>query len=62
MVGRSGDGSVGDADYQRLGTSYARYRRPDPRIAERITAALGSARTVLNVGAGQVPTSPPTGK
>ena len=52
MVGRSGDGSVGDADYQHLGTSYARYRRPDRRIAERITAALGSARTVLNVGAG----------
>ncbi|MGA8726494.1 MAG: class I SAM-dependent methyltransferase [Acidimicrobiales bacterium] len=52
MVDRSGDGSVGDADYQHLGASYARYRRPDPRIAERITAALGSARTVLNVGAG----------
>ena len=27
-------------------------RRPDPRIAARIDAALGSARTVLNVGAG----------
>jgi SAM-dependent methyltransferase len=52
MVGRSGDGSVGDADYQHLGTPYARYRRPDPRIGERIEEALGSARTVLNVGAG----------
>jgi SAM-dependent methyltransferase len=27
-------------------------RRPDPRIAARIGAALGAARTVLNVGAG----------
>lgn len=27
-------------------------RRPDPRIAARIDAALGTARTVLNVGAG----------
>jgi SAM-dependent methyltransferase len=27
-------------------------RRPDPRIAARIDAALGDARTVLNVGAG----------
>jgi SAM-dependent methyltransferase len=27
-------------------------RRPDPRIAARIGAALGEARTVLNVGAG----------
>jgi ubiquinone/menaquinone biosynthesis C-methylase UbiE len=27
-------------------------RRPDPRIAARIDAALGEARTVLNVGAG----------
>jgi len=31
---------------------YARHRRPDPRIAARIQAALGDARTVLNVGAG----------
>lgn len=31
---------------------YARYRRSDPRIAARIHAALGDARTVLNVGAG----------
>src|SRR5207237_1069044 len=27
-------------------------RRPDPRLAARIEAALGDARTVLNVGAG----------
>jgi SAM-dependent methyltransferase len=49
---RSGDGSAGDADYGVIGTSYARYRRPDPRIAARISRALGAARTVLNAGAG----------
>jgi SAM-dependent methyltransferase len=46
------DGSAGDADYGVIGTSYARYRRPDPRIAARIGQAIGAARTVLNVGAG----------
>src|ERR1700694_5378464 len=39
-------------DYERHGFTYARYRRPDPRIAARIHAALGDAHTVLNVGAG----------
>jgi hypothetical protein len=39
-------------DYERHGRSYARHRRPDPRIAARIHAALGDAHTVLNVGAG----------
>jgi len=39
-------------DYEQHGRSYARHRRPDPRIAARIHAALGGARTVLNVGAG----------
>lgn len=41
-----------NAVYDRIGTGYARYRRPDPRIAARIEAALGPARSVLNVGAG----------
>lgn len=49
---RSGDGSAGDADYAAIATSYARYRRPDARIAAQISQALGPARTVLNVGAG----------
>jgi len=49
---RANDGSAGDADYGVIGTSYARYRQPDPRIAARISQALGAARTVLNVGAG----------
>jgi len=52
MVTRSGDGSAGDADYGSIGVSYSRYRRPDARIAARISEALGAARTVLNVGAG----------
>jgi SAM-dependent methyltransferase len=39
-------------DYERHGRTYARHRRPDPRIAARIHRALGDARTVLNVGAG----------
>jgi SAM-dependent methyltransferase len=39
-------------DYERHGRLYARFRRADPRIAEQIHAALGDARTVLNVGAG----------
>lgn len=39
-------------DYEQHGRTYAQHRRPDPRIAARIHAALGDARTVLNVGAG----------
>src|SRR6266852_1130244 len=39
-------------DYERHGRTYARYRRSDPRIAARVHAALGDARSVLNVGAG----------
>ncbi|HEU5271392.1 MAG TPA: class I SAM-dependent methyltransferase [Jatrophihabitans sp.] len=42
----------GDFDYERGGAGYARRRRTDPRIAARVHAALGTARTVLNVGAG----------
>lgn len=39
-------------DYERHGRNYAAHRRPDLRIQARIHAALGGARTVLNVGAG----------
>ncbi|HEX8225570.1 MAG TPA: class I SAM-dependent methyltransferase [Allosphingosinicella sp.] len=38
--------------YDRIGLNYAELRKPDPRIAARIDAGLGDARTVLNVGAG----------
>jgi hypothetical protein len=49
---RQADGSAGDVDYGTIGRGYAEIRRPDPRIAARFHAALGDARTVLNVGAG----------
>ncbi|MEV0716287.1 class I SAM-dependent methyltransferase [Asanoa sp. NPDC050611] len=42
----------GDFDYETNGHGYASRRRPDPRIAALVHAALGDARTVLNVGAG----------
>jgi SAM-dependent methyltransferase len=35
-----------------IGHNYARLRREDPRFRARIRAALGSAQTVANVGAG----------
>jgi SAM-dependent methyltransferase len=40
------------AKYDSLGINYAQLRKPDPRIAAAIHAALGQAQTVLNVGAG----------
>ncbi len=38
--------------YDRIGVSYTRTRAEDPRLAARIHAALGAARTVVSVGAG----------
>src|ERR1700752_3233037 len=38
--------------YDTIGAAYTVTRRTEPRIAEQIWAALGDARTVLNVGAG----------
>lgn len=46
------NGSVTHGSYDRVGVGYARFRNPDPRIAARLTSALGDARTVVNVGAG----------
>jgi ubiquinone/menaquinone biosynthesis C-methylase UbiE len=43
---------MSEAAYDRIGVGYRQVRRPDPRIAARIEAALGDARTVVNVGAG----------
>lgn len=40
------------SDYEHLGVGYATRRRPEPRIAQALVAALGDAATVLNVGAG----------
>jgi SAM-dependent methyltransferase len=42
----------GDFDYEARAAGYSRFRRTDPRIAEMIRDELGSARTVINVGAG----------
>jgi len=44
--------SAGDVGYEASGQGYAKQRRTDPRIAAFVHAALGDARTVLNVGAG----------
>jgi SAM-dependent methyltransferase len=38
--------------YDTIGRSYAVTRGEDPRLRDRLHAALGDARTVLNVGAG----------
>jgi len=43
---------VPEAGYDRIGVHYGRGRRPDPRWQAEVDAALGTARTVLNVGAG----------
>jgi SAM-dependent methyltransferase len=40
------------ARYDTIGHGYAKTRREDPRFCELIRAALGDARTVVNVGAG----------
>jgi SAM-dependent methyltransferase len=40
------------AKYDLIGSNYAELRKPDHRIAGIIGCALGSAQTVLNVGAG----------
>lgn len=38
--------------YDAIGAGYARHRREDPALRERLHAALGPARSVVNVGAG----------
>jgi SAM-dependent methyltransferase len=40
------------ADYDEIGLNYADFRRADPRIEARVWAAVGDARSVVNVGAG----------
>jgi hypothetical protein len=45
--------------YDTIGRGYAAYRRPDPRIASAIEAALGDAVSVVNVGAGAGSYEPP---
>jgi SAM-dependent methyltransferase len=45
--------------YDTIGRTYPVTRRTEPRIAAQIWAALGDARTVLNVGAGTGSYEPP---
>jgi DNA-binding transcriptional MerR regulator len=45
--------------YEAIGAAYPATRRTEPRIAARVRAALGDARTVLNVGAGTGSYEPP---
>jgi SAM-dependent methyltransferase len=40
------------ARYDRIGRGYTARRQPDPRIEAQIWAAVGSATTILNIGAG----------
>jgi SAM-dependent methyltransferase len=47
------------ARYDSIGRTYSATRQTDPRIAARIWAALGDARTVVNVGAGTGNYEPP---
>lgn len=45
--------------YDTIGRSYGTTRRPDPRVAARIAAALTGMATVVNVGAGTGSYEPP---
>jgi SAM-dependent methyltransferase len=45
--------------YDSIGVAYTVTRRTEPRIAAQVWAALGDARTVLNVGAGTGSYEPP---
>ena len=47
------------ARYDLIGRTYTVTRQTEPRIAARIWAALGDARTIVNVGAGTGSYEPP---
>ena len=59
MRPREQPGVSGGQLYEAIGGSYPATRRTEPRIAARVWAALGDARTVLNVGAGTGSYEPP---
>lgn len=46
--------------YDSIGRGYAALRRPDPRIAAAVDAALGDAVSVVNIGAGAGSYEPPS--
>mgnify|MGYP001013619903 CR=1 FL=1 len=51
--------TAGRPIYDTIGSGYAQTRQPDPRIRDAIWAALGGARSVVNVGAGAGSYEPP---
>src|SRR5271157_2012715 len=60
VTAREGGSDMSSAQlYDTIGATYTVTRRTEPRIAARIWAALGDARTVLNVGAGAGSYEPP---
>lgn len=52
MMAEPAAGPVAGYRTERHGREYAAQRRTDPRLAARVHAAFGTARSVLNVGAG----------
>ena len=48
------------ATYDKIGGTYSKQRRPDPRIAAMIADAVGRVNTAVNVGAGTGSYEPPT--
>jgi SAM-dependent methyltransferase len=59
VTARGGSGMPSAQLYDTIGATYTVTRRTEPRIAAQIWAALGDARTVLNVGAGTGSYEPP---
>jgi SAM-dependent methyltransferase len=53
------EAASGPGYYERAGHGYAARRQADPRIAVALTAALGDAGSVVNVGAGSGSYEPP---
>jgi SAM-dependent methyltransferase len=56
---KEGGGMSGAQLYDTIGATYTVTRCTEPRIAAQVWAALGDARTVLNVGAGTGSYEPP---
>jgi SAM-dependent methyltransferase len=50
---------AGDFDYEANGSNYSAVRRTDPRIARLVLRGLGTAQSVINVGAGAGSYEPP---
>jgi hypothetical protein len=57
---RGTDMTTNKQRYDDIGGGNACTRQEDPRVRDSILGALGVARTIVNVGAGQAPMSRPT--